>query len=155
NVARSNFYPTLSINASGGLQSGQLEKLLNVNSLFASVVGGLAQPIFNKRAIKTQYEVSQAQQEQALIQFKQTLLIAAREVADALFLIDAATEKIDLKEEESNAYHLATEYSQELLNNGMANYLEVLTARERASNSDLDKITAKNNRLQAIVQLYE
>lgn len=155
NVARSNFYPTLSINASGGLQSGQLENLLNINSLFASVVGGLAQPIFNKRAIKTQYEVSQAQQEQALIQFKQTLLIAAREVSDALFLIDAATEKIGLKEEESNAYHLATEYSQELLNNGMANYLEVLTAQERALNSDLEKITAKNDRLQAIVELYE
>lgn len=155
NVARSNFYPSLTINANGGFQSLELDKLFDVNSLFASVVGGLTQPIFNSRRIKTQYEVSKAQQEQALLQFKYSLLVASKEVSDAMYSIEAASEKITIKESENEAYNLATDYSEELLNNGFANYLEVLTAQERALNSSLDLVAAKNNRLQAIVDLYE
>ncbi len=155
NVARSSFYPSLTLNANGGFQSMELDKLFNVNSLFASVVGGLAQPIFNNRRIRTQYEVSQAQQEQALLQFKYALLRAGKEVSDAMYSIESASEKIVIKESENEAYNLATEYSQELLDNGMANYLEVLTAQERALSSNLDMVAAKNNRLQAIVDLYE
>src|SRR5690606_38546316 len=67
NVARSNFYPALTLNASGGFQALEIEKLFDTGSLFATVVGGLTQPVFNQRRIKTQYEVSQAQQEQALL----------------------------------------------------------------------------------------
>lgn len=155
NVARSSFYPSLTLNANGGFQSMELDKLFNVNSLFASVVGGLTQPIFNNRRIRTQYEVSQAQQEQALLQFKYALLRAGKEVSDAMYSIESASEKIEVKESENDAYNLATEYSQELLDNGMVNYLEVLTAQERALSSNLDMVAAKNNRLQAIVDLYE
>ncbi len=155
NVSRSNFYPSLTLSASGGFQSLELDKLFNINSLFASVVGGLTQPIFNGRKVRTQYEVSQARQEQALLQFKYALLIAGKEVSDALYSIEAATEKIAVKESENEAYNLATDYSQELLDNGLANYLEVLTAQERTLSSNLDLVAAKNNRLQAIVDLYE
>ncbi|WP_271393366.1 efflux transporter outer membrane subunit [Aequorivita sinensis] len=155
NVARSSFYPSLTLSANGGFQSLDLDKLFNVNSLFASVVGGLTQPIFNGRKIKTQYEVSQARQEQALLNFKYALLIAGKEVSDAMYSIEAATEKISIKERENEAYNLATEYSEELLDNGMGTYLEVLTAQERALGSSLDLVAAKNNRLQAIVDLYE
>ena len=155
NVARSNFYPSLTLNASGGFQSFELDKLLSVNSLFATVVGGLVQPILNNRRIRTQYEVSQAQQEQALLRFKYALLIAGKEVSDAMYSIEAATEKIEIKESENEAYNLATDYSMELLNNGMANYLEVLIAEERALSSNLDMVAAKNARLQSIVNLYE
>lgn len=155
NVARSNFYPSLTLNASGGFQSLELDKLFNVNSLFATVVGGLTQPIFNGRKIRTQYEVSQARQEQALLEFKYSLLVAGKEVSDAMYSIEAASRKILIKESENEAYNLATDYSQELLDNGFANYLEVLTAQERALSSNLDLVAAKNNRLQAFVDLYE
>lgn len=155
NVARSSFYPSLTLNANGGFQSLELDKLFNLNSLFATVVGGLTQPILNGRKIKTQYEVSQALQEQALLRFKYTLLVAGKEVSDAMYSIESATEKIEIKETEKEAYNLATEYSQELLDSGMANYLEVLIAQGFELNSSLDLVAAKNSRLQAIVDLYE
>lgn len=155
NVARSNFYPSLTLSANGGLQSLELDKLFDTNSLFATLVGGVTQPIFNGRRIKTQHEVALAQQEQALLRFKYSLLVAGKEVSDAMYSIEAAEEKLQIKEKENQAYQLASEYSQELLNNGFANYLEVLTAQERALSSNLDMISAQNSRLQAIVSLYE
>lgn len=155
NVARSSFYPSLTLSANGGLQSLDFDKLFNANSLFATLVGGLAQPIFNGRKVRTQYEVSQAQQEQARLGFKQSILIASKEVSDAIFSFETAEERIQIKQKEYKAYDLATEYSEELLDNGLANYVEVLRARENALNSSLDVINVKNNRLQSIIDLYE
>ena len=155
NVARSSFYPSLRLTATGGFQSLDLAELFNVNSLFANLAGSLAQPVFNRRQIRTQYEVSLAQQEIALLDFRRSLLIASREVSDALFNYEAAEETIELKDQEFEAYELATSYSEELLNNGFANYLEVLTARENALNARLELINARFNRLNSIVELYE
>ncbi|MDP2685725.1 MAG: efflux transporter outer membrane subunit [Aequorivita sp.] len=155
NAARADFYPSLTLSASGGLQNLELDKLFNVNSLFATIIGGLTQPIFNKRQIRTQYEVSQAQQEQAYLDFRLALITASKEVSDALYSYKAATEKIEINKKEYEAYNLATGYSQELLDNGLANYLEVLTAQENALNSSLNLVNAKYNQLQAVVDLYE
>lgn len=154
NVARSNFYPSLTLSASTGLQSLELDKLFSVNSLFATVIGGIAEPILNGRRIRTQYEVSLSQQEQAFLRFRQAILQAGREVSDALYTFEAASERIDIKSQEFAAYDTATAYSEELLNNGLANYLEVLTARQNALNSQIDLINARFSRLRSIVDLY-
>lgn len=155
NAARASFYPSLTLSATGGFQNIEIDKLFNANSLFATIIGGLTQPIFNKRQIRTQYEVSQAQQEQAYLDFRLTIITASKEVSDALYNYEAATEKIEVNQKEFEAYNLATNYSEELLDNGFANYLEVLNAQENALNSSLNLINTKNNQLQAIVDLYE
>jgi len=155
NVARANFYPSLTLSASGGLQSLELDNLFSSNSIFANIISGLAQPIFSARKIRTRYEVSQAQQEQARLNFKQSLLVASKEVSDAMFSYQTATKKIEIKEKEYEAYALATSYSQELLNNGLANYLEVLRSEENALNASLDLVNAKNSQLQSMIDLYQ
>jgi len=154
NVARSSFYPTLRLTAAGGFRSLDIAELFNANSLFANLLASVAQPLINGRQIRTQYEVSQADQEIALIDFERSLLIASREVSDALYNYEAADEKIGVKTKEFDAYDLATSYSEELLNNGMVNYLEVLTARENTLNSQLELVNARFNKLSSIVDLY-
>lgn len=155
NVARSNFYPSLTItSATGGLQSLELDQLFSVNSLFAAVVAGITQPILNGRRIRTQYEVAQSQQQIAYLNFRQSILNASREVSDALYSYEAAGERISLKRQEVAAYDTAVVFSEELLNNGMINYLEVITAQQNTLNSQLDLNNARFNRLNAVVDLY-
>ena len=155
NVARSNFYPSLTLNASGGLQSLQFDKLFDSSSLFATIIGGMTQPLFNGRRIRTQYEVNKAQQEQAKLNFKQALLTASKEVSDALYSYDAANNKMLVKQKEFESYNLALDYSRELLENGLANYIEVLSARQNTLSTNLDLTNTKNSKLQAIVDLYQ
>ncbi len=154
NVARANFYPSLQLTASGGLQSLDVEKLFDVNSLFSSLVGSLAQPILNKRRIRTEFEVSKARQEQAKLNFQSTLLNAGKEVSDALYSYKYNTEKIEAKTMEFQAYTDATRYSEELLDNGLVNYLEVIISRQNSLNSQLSLIDARFNQLAAVVELY-
>lgn len=155
NAARSSFYPSLRLTANGGLQSLDFDDFFNTNSLFASIVGSLTQPIFNGRQIRTQYEVSKAQQEAALLNYKQSILLASKDVSDALYTYNTNEQKAILKQQEYEAYQEATLYSEELLNYGMANYLEVLTARENALNAQLNVINSNFGKLNAIVQLYK
>ncbi|MBA6151746.1 efflux transporter outer membrane subunit [Gelidibacter maritimus] len=155
NVARSNFYPSLTISAAGGFQSLELDQLLNTNSLFANIVGGLAQPIFNQRKIRTQKEVADAQQEQALLEFKRSLLIAGNEVSNALYAYNAETEKFEYRTLEVEALRNAERNSNELLKSGFANYLDLLTARQSALSAELSVIDGKLQQLLSIVDLYQ
>ncbi len=154
NVSRSNFYPSFTITGSGGFQSLELKDLISTNSIFANIVTGLTQPIFNQRQVKTQHEIAQANQERALIQFEQALNVAGKEVSDALANYQNETKKMDIRELQVDALRKASEYSEELLTYGMANYLEVLTAKDSALNAELSLIDNKYKQFNAIITLY-
>ncbi|MDO5654765.1 MAG: efflux transporter outer membrane subunit [Flavobacteriaceae bacterium] len=154
NFAHANLYPSLNLSANTGLQSVDLDKLFSVNSWFATVAAGLTQPVLQQRRLKTQKEVAEFQQEKALLNFRKTLLLAGKEVSDALHLYNSQDEFIALKQLEYEQYFAATAFSQELMNYGMANYLEVLTAQQNALNAQLAAIQAKFAQLNALVNLY-
>lgn len=154
NVARSAFYPSLTLTATGGLQSIDLQKWFSANSVFANIVTGLAQPIFNQRQIRTRYEVAKTQQEQAYIRFEQAVTTASREVSDALANYNNETGKIAIREKQVDALTTAASYSDELLQYGMVNYLEVLTAKDNALNAQLQLIDNKYQRFLSIINLY-
>lgn len=154
NVAKSSFYPSLQLTASGGLQSLQLDNWFDASSLFSNLIGSLTQPLLNGRKIRTQYEVAKAEQEKALLSYKRTLLVAGKEVSDALYSYQAESRKMEAYTKEFEAFSLAESYSEELLNNGLADYLEVLIARQNALNSELNFIGAQYGQLDAIVTLY-
>ena len=155
NIARSNFYPSLMVNASGGFQSLEIKDWFNANSLFSSVISSLTQPIFNQRKVKTGYEVAKANQQKAYLQFEQTLLLAGKEVSDALADYENETEKLSIRENKLEALKKAASYSDELLQYGLVNYLEVLTAKDNALNTELEYINNKYNQMNAVINLYK
>ena len=154
NAAKAQFYPSLRITGSTGVQSVDIDKLFSANSVFANVLVGLAQPILNKRQIRTNYEVSLANQERAYLNFRKTILNAGNEVSDALKMYNAQDQFIAFKKKELSAYDKSVEFSQELVNYGMANYLEVLNANVNKLNAEINIANAQYTKLQAGVELY-
>lgn len=154
NVAKAQFYPSLRIGGSGGIQSADIDKLFSANSLFATVIGSLTQPILNQRQIRTNYEVSLANKEKAYLNFRKTLLNAGKEVSDALKIYDSQDAFIALKKKELHAYQNSVQYSQELVNYGLANYLEVLNATVNSLNAELNISNAEYAKMQAGIELY-
>ena len=154
NVAKTRFYPSLTLNASGGVQSLSFDDLFSSNALFAQILAGLTQPVFNKRRIRSDYEISLAENEKAFQRYKLSVLNASREVSDALYTYHAFEEKIYVKEQENKALTEALEQSRELLIRGIVNYLEVLRATDRLLNGRLSLILVQYGRLEAITILY-
>jgi len=154
NAAKANFYPTLRVTGGAGISAGDLDQLFSANALFANIVGGLTQPILNKRQIRTQYEVSLANKEIAYLNFRRAVLTAGKEVSDALKIYEAQDGFISLKRKEMEAYEKSVGYSQELVNYGLANYLEVLNASANQLNAELNISNAEYSKLDAGIELY-
>ena len=155
NVARAAFYPTLTLSARGGISSTELDTWISAKSIFANFVAGLAQPILNRRQIRTQYEVQQIAQETALLNFKKAVLSAGKEVSDAMQNFSTQTEFVELKTKEMKAYQEATDYSKQLFDSGMVNYLEVITAEVNRLNAELSVANAQFTRMQYGITLYK
>lgn len=155
NAAKAQFYPTLKLTGSGGVQSVDIDHLFSVNSLFANIVAGLAQPILNKRQIRTNYDVSLANKETAYLNFRKSILTAGKEVSDAIRVFSVQDSFIDLKRKELDSYKKSVDYSQELVNYGMANYLEVLNASVNSLNAELNISNAEYSKMKAAVDLYQ
>jgi multidrug efflux system outer membrane protein len=154
NVAKSGFYPSLTLSATAGLQSLEAKNWFDTGSLFANLVAGLTQPIFNGRAVRTAYDVAKTDQEKALLTFKKTLLAAGQEVSDALYDYTINIEKEVYLSKQVYALKRAEENSEELLNSGYLTYLDLLTARESALSAELSLVDNKYNQLAATVELY-
>lgn len=152
--ARAYFYPQLTITAEGGFQSFELSNLLNPASIFANIIGGLTQPIFQNGTNKRRLEVAKAQKRQAYFNFKSTVINAGREVSNALSSYKTAKQKAALRAHQLDALQRSVNFSQQLLEYGEANYTEVLTAQQNLLTARLGSIQDRLQKLQAVVSLY-
>ena len=83
------------------------------------------------------------------------MLVAGSEVSNALYTYKSETKKFEFRKNEVEALRTAEANSNELLKNGYANYLDLLTARESALNAELNIINSQLQQLVSIVDLYE
>ena len=154
NSARAYFYPSLTLTASTGFAAADLNELLNPTSFAANVIGGLAQPLFNKRVNSTRLKVSKAQQEEALITFRNTLLKAGQEVHNTLGSYESAVQKIAMRKQQIEALIKSVDYTKELLTYGTATYTEVLNAQTSLLSAQLNGVADQLQQLNAVVTLY-
>lgn len=148
-------YPSLSITGSVSSDATQFAQWFAMPaSLIYSALGGLTQPLFNGRRLRTQRNVAYLDYEIALAEFKQTVLNAGTEVSNALYAHKTNVEKIDYLTQQYEALDKAYEYSYELLLNGYATYLDVLTAQEGVFNALVSLIDAINAAVDDQIRLY-
>ncbi|MTK54308.1 TolC family protein [Paludibacter sp.] len=155
NVARSAMYPQFILSGAVGPDAKGITNWFNLpGSLFWNAVAGLTQPVLNGRSLKTQKEIARLQEESALLNFKQSLLTAGNEVSNALASIRYSTQQAGFQKEQVDALKKAYEYSQELLVNGYATYLEVLSAQNNVLSSELALYNTYNTIVQQKITLY-
>ena len=154
-ITKASLYPALNITAVTGVNSFEFDKWFNIPaSLFGTVTGGITAPIFNSKKLRTQYEVAKVQREQAILQFKQTVLVAVQEVSDALAKIKKQEEQYDIAKERVAKLQKAIGNADMLFKSGMATYLEVIVAQGNLLTAELELATIKKDRLVSNVQLY-
>ncbi len=153
-IARTYFYPTLSITASAGFSAVNFNELFNPTSFAINILGGLTQPLFNKKANITRLKLAKAQQEEALLNFKNNLINAGNEVQNALGSYQLSVRKTKLREMQLDALIKSVDYTKELLTYGSANYTEVLNAQTSLLSAQLSDVDDHLQKLNAIVSLY-
>lgn len=154
-IAKANMYPSLTITATGGINTFKSSNWFNIpGSLFGVVAGGIAQPVFQRKQLKTQYEVALAEREKNVLQFRQSVLLAVGEVSDELIKVEKLKEQYAIANKRVTVVQSSLKNANLLFKSGMANYLEVITAQSNALQSELDLATVKTAQLNASVELY-
>ena len=154
NMAKTYFYPSLTLTASGGLSTLQLKNFFD-QSIFYSIIGGLTQPLFNQGLNRARLTNAQSRQVQAYNNFQQSLLVAGQEVSNALYAYQMAVEKEDSREKQIEALEKAVDFTQQLLEYSSAtNYTDVLTSEQNLLAAQLSGVNDNLQKLQAVVDLY-
>lgn len=155
NTARSAFYPKITLSGSAGWTNSAGSAIINPAKFLASAIGSLTQPLFQNGVNIAKLKVAKAQQEEAKIQFQQTLLSAGGEVSNALYQYQAATETAASRTIQVNSSKNAADYTKELFNLGTSTYLEVLSAEQSYLSAQISEVSDTYNRMQAVVSLYQ
>jgi HAE1 family hydrophobic/amphiphilic exporter-1 len=155
NVARTYFYPALTITGEAGLTSATLTRFFDASAFFGNLVGGLTQPIFANGLNRQRLEVAKAQEKESLFSFQKALLTAGQEVSNALFDYQSAREKIETRAQEIHFLQKSVDYTKELMRaDAKANYTDVLTSEQNLLSAQLSGVNDRLQQLQAVVTLY-
>ena len=154
-VARALFYPSLDIDARLGLEAFSARRLATLPaSLLVDVSGRLLAPLLNRKAIQAEYATANAKQLQAVLDYERTVLRAYLEVATQLANIGNQGQMYARRTQQVERLERAVETSTGLFRSARADYLEVLTTRRDALESQLELIETRRAQLGARVDLY-
>lgn len=155
-VARAMFYPALSIDAELGVEAFEAAYLATLpESLLFGVSGRLLGPLLNRRALKANHSAATARQRQAVLDYERAVITAYAEVETELARTENLSRAVDLRAQQATLLQQAVETSGGLFQSARADYLEVLTTRQEALESQIALIEAKQQQLSASVNVYQ
>jgi len=153
-VAKAAYFPQITLTAVGGYQSPALTDLFTGPAGFWSLVGQLTQPIFEGGRIRSGVRLSQAQQQEAVLFYQETIQEAFREVSDSLVAYQRNQEFRAKQAAVTEAAVDATRLANVRYRGGVASYLEVLDTDNLSFSAELNLAQAQLNERLALVQLY-
>jgi multidrug efflux system outer membrane protein len=153
-VAKAAYFPAITLTGDGGVQSVALTNLFTGPAGLWSFTGQLTQPLFAGGTLKGGVRLAKAQQQQALLEYQQTIQQAFREVSDALVAYSKDQDFRKQQESLTASAQDASRLSDLRYRGGAASYLEVLDANTRLYAAQLGLAQARLNEMLDYVELY-
>jgi multidrug efflux system outer membrane protein len=153
-VARAAYFPDISLTGQGGFQSDALVRLFSGPAGLWNFGPALVQPIFTAGTIRSNVKLAEAQQQQELLAYQQTIQQAFRDVSDALIAYQKDREYREQQELLTASAQDATRLAEIRYKNGVAGYLEVLANDTNYFSAELNLAQARLDELTDLVHLY-
>ena len=151
-TARSQFYPNITIGATGAF--GNVNGTLNPGKWLTNFFGGLTQPIFNRGALTANLKVSKLKYEQAFNSWQNAILSAGNEVSNALINYHVYDENSKLESQRVEVLTKNVEDTRALYKSSGSTYLEVLTAQTQLLSAQLAKVNDDYSKMVNVITLY-
>jgi HAE1 family hydrophobic/amphiphilic exporter-1 len=150
-AAKAAFLPSLNLTASVGYNAFNAGLLFKSPASIAyGLLGGITAPVFNKKQLKAQYNISTAEGMTAFYNYRQAIVNGYQEVLTALNEVSNAQEAFVLKEKEV----LVLKISGDLFTTGYANYLEVINAQKNVLEAEIALARYKKDVFLGTIDLY-
>ena len=153
-AARAAFFPNITLTGVAGWTDSAGGMVIDPGKLLLSFVGQLTQPIFARGKINANYKISKLTEEDLQKKYVQTVINAGNQVNEAMADCLTAREKHGYFHRQVQVLYDAYSGTHELMDNGKASYLEVLTAQESLLNAQLSEAMNMYDAAQAVIALY-
>jgi multidrug efflux system outer membrane protein len=153
-VARAQFFPSLSISASGGVGGDSLSSIFDPAGKTIYGIGSLVQPLFEGGKLRGQLQLSQETQKELVLSYQRTIAGAFRDVSNALIALNKQRAYREQQEKLVEAAKDATRLARIRYQGGSAGYLEVLTTDSNLFAAQLNLVNAQQGEALTLVQLY-
>lgn len=154
-VARSMYFPQISLTGTAGYESAKLTDLFQGPAGVWTMVGSLTQPIFEGGRLKSGVQLAEAQRDELVLTYQQTIQGAFRDVSNALIAYQKYREYRMQQQQLVDSARDAAHLSEVRFKAGATDYLEVLTNETNAFSAELNLAQAQGNELISLVQLYQ
>ena len=153
-AARSAFYPSITLSGSAGWTNSAGGSIVDPGKLLLSAVGQLTQPIFARGRLIANKKIAMLTEEDLQKKYVQTVINAGNQVNEAMADCMAAREKHGYYHRQVEVLREAYTGTHELMDNGKANYLEVLKAQESLLDAQLGEAKNMYDAAEAVIALY-
>lgn len=154
NAARAAFYPSITLSGSLGWTNNGGGAILNPGRWLLGAIGTMTQPLFNKGINRANLKIAKAQQEEATLLFRQSLLDAGKEVNDALTGWQTARQRVEIDNNQIALLQEAVRKTEILMRYSPTTYLEVLTAQQSLLAAELTEAQDRFDEIQSVILLY-
>lgn len=154
NAARAAFYPNLTLSGALGWTNNGGGVVLNPGKWLLGAIGSLTQPLFNRGTNRANLKIAKAQQEEATLLFRQSLLDAGKEVNDALTAWQTARQRVSINGSQVATLRKAVRKTELLMRHSPTTYLEVLTAQQSLLAAELAEAQDRFDEIQGVIDLY-
>ncbi len=154
NAARAAFYPSITLSGSAGWTNAAGAAITNPGQWLFTAVGSLVQPLFNRGKNIANLRIAKAQQEEALLSFRQSLLDAGTDVNNALIQWQTARQRQQIDQQQILSLESTVRSSELLMQYSPQNYLEVLAARQTLLQAELTAVSDRFDEIQGVINLY-
>lgn len=154
-VAKSLYYPAISLTAAFGYSSTDLSKLFSKEAQAWSFAVPMVAPIFTAGAIRGQVKSAEALQQELVIRYQQVIQAAFREVDDSLIAQRQTRGQLEAIGRQTAALREYARLAQIRFNEGYTSYLEVLDANRSLFSAELNYAQTKATLFRSFVNLYK
>jgi multidrug efflux system outer membrane protein len=154
-AARALYFPQITLTAFLGGQSQALSAILTGPARDASIVPSAIVPIFQAGQIRAGVRLSEAQELEALIAYRQTIFTGLRDASDALIASDRTREQVNQQALLVNALEESTRLSRLRYEGGLDSFLQVLDSERNLFEGQLVLAQLRLLELQSVVRLYQ
>jgi multidrug efflux system outer membrane protein len=153
-VARAQFFPSLSISASGGVGGDSLSSIFDPAGKTIYGLGTLTQPLFEGGKLRGQLQFSEQTKQEMVLNYQKTIAGAFRDVSNALIALQKQRAYREQQEKLVAAAEDAVRLARIRYQGGSTGYLEVLTTDSNLFSAQLNLVNAQQGEALTIVQLY-
>jgi NodT family efflux transporter outer membrane factor (OMF) lipoprotein len=154
-VAKAAYYPTISLGATGGFETGVITTLISGPSALWSVGGSAIAPIFDAGRRRANVDLAKAAYDQTVANYRETVLTGFQQVEDNLAALRILEHEALVQERAVLAAQKYLDLANTRYTGGVTSYLEVTTAQSAALTDELTAVSILGRRMVDAVTLVQ